>query len=174
MIPTRKQWKSWSLPSKLTAIGTFVGLLSFGFYLIEKVHHHFKDFPSRADDSEVSLIVEFQNYTDNEILLYGRGDVFYWFPGGGRYQSAAFEVISFGGDSTFTNLSIMKQSKVRGIVKLLPKDIARGYLNQGHMSLSLLFKGDNGLQKMSPNVGFSNSNIHDGYIPVLFDDEESK
>jgi len=34
--PKKKQWNSWSLPSKLTAIGTLLGLLSFGFYLAEK------------------------------------------------------------------------------------------------------------------------------------------
>jgi len=34
--PKKKQWNSWSLPSKLTAIGTFLAILSFGFYLVEK------------------------------------------------------------------------------------------------------------------------------------------
>jgi hypothetical protein len=34
--PKKKQWNSWSLPSKLTAIGTFLAILSFGFYLAEK------------------------------------------------------------------------------------------------------------------------------------------
>ena len=34
--PKNKQWNSWSLPSKLTAIGTFLTILSFGFYLAEK------------------------------------------------------------------------------------------------------------------------------------------
>ncbi len=28
MIPQKKQWKKWSLPSKLTAIGTFIGLIA--------------------------------------------------------------------------------------------------------------------------------------------------
>jgi hypothetical protein len=37
MIPSKKQWGRWSLPSKLTAIGTIVGILSFGAYIIEKV-----------------------------------------------------------------------------------------------------------------------------------------
>ena len=34
--PKKKQWNSWSLPSKLTAIATFLAILSFGFYLAEK------------------------------------------------------------------------------------------------------------------------------------------
>ena len=28
MIPTREQWKKWSLPSKLTAVGTAIGIIS--------------------------------------------------------------------------------------------------------------------------------------------------
>jgi hypothetical protein len=34
--PTKKQWDLWSLPSKLTAIGTLLGLLALCFYFIEK------------------------------------------------------------------------------------------------------------------------------------------
>lgn len=36
MFPTKRQWKSWSLPSKLTAIGTLVGVISLGLYLRDK------------------------------------------------------------------------------------------------------------------------------------------
>ncbi len=34
LIPTKKQWKSWSLPSKLTAIGTFAGLIGLVLTII--------------------------------------------------------------------------------------------------------------------------------------------
>ena len=34
--PKKKQWNSWSLPSKLTAIGALCGFLALGFYLAEK------------------------------------------------------------------------------------------------------------------------------------------
>ena len=34
--PNKKQWNSWSLPSKLTAIGALFGFLSLGFYFVEK------------------------------------------------------------------------------------------------------------------------------------------
>jgi hypothetical protein len=36
LIPTRSQWQRWSLPSKLTAIGTLVGSLGLCLYLVEK------------------------------------------------------------------------------------------------------------------------------------------
>jgi hypothetical protein len=35
-IPSRSQWRQWSVPSRLTAIGTLVGVLSLGLYLAEK------------------------------------------------------------------------------------------------------------------------------------------
>ncbi|OOE39225.1 hypothetical protein BZG06_15825 [Salinivibrio kushneri] len=34
MIPTRNQWEKWSLPSKLTAVGAYVGLISLIISLI--------------------------------------------------------------------------------------------------------------------------------------------
>ena len=36
--PKKKQWNDWSLPSKLTAIGTLLGFLSLGVYLVEKTY----------------------------------------------------------------------------------------------------------------------------------------
>lgn len=169
LIPTRKQWKSWSLPSRLTAIGTLAGVLSFGAYLLEKGYPYFSNIPFFSDASDVTLVVEFQNNTNDEILLYGRGETFYWFPGGGTYRSYAFEVIRVGKEASIV---IAGQSKVRRILKLLPQSIAQDYLSQGHMSLSLLFTGEGGWQKMSPSIGFSKSNINDVYIPIQFSNEK--
>ena len=38
LIPTKKQWQAWSLPSKLGAIGTLVTILAFGAYVTEKTY----------------------------------------------------------------------------------------------------------------------------------------
>jgi hypothetical protein len=35
--PSRQQWRQWSLPNKLTAIGTLLGVISVCFYGLEKV-----------------------------------------------------------------------------------------------------------------------------------------
>lgn len=37
LIPTNKQWKSWSLPSKLTAISVLLGIIPLGLYGIDKL-----------------------------------------------------------------------------------------------------------------------------------------
>src|ERR1043166_148995 len=34
--PSAQQWQRWSLPSKLTAIGTIVSIISLGLYGLEK------------------------------------------------------------------------------------------------------------------------------------------
>ena len=34
IIPTKNQWKKWSLPSKLTTIGAYIGIIAFVFALI--------------------------------------------------------------------------------------------------------------------------------------------
>jgi hypothetical protein len=34
--PSKKQWNTWSTPSKLTAIGTLLAILALGFYFLEK------------------------------------------------------------------------------------------------------------------------------------------
>lgn len=52
LIPKPKQWKSWSLPSKLTAIGTFIAVLSFAAYLAESVYGRKND----SIDRKVELI----------------------------------------------------------------------------------------------------------------------
>lgn len=54
MLPTSKQWKKWSLPSKLTAIGTYVGIIgiviTLALYIVDKTkpsaHVTFDVFPA--------------------------------------------------------------------------------------------------------------------------------
>ena len=36
LFPTKKQWSDWSLPSKLTAIGSYLGILMFFIFIFEK------------------------------------------------------------------------------------------------------------------------------------------
>ena len=53
MIPSSKQWAQWSLPSKLTAVGTLFGALSLAFYLVDKAvsfSSHNDSAPDVADD----------------------------------------------------------------------------------------------------------------------------
>ncbi len=85
LIPSRGQWRQWSLPSRLTAIGTLVGVVSLGLYLAEKSLGIFGS-SSRAVVSEslatpvVALSLE--NPTDEPVRILRRGDFVLWLPQG--------------------------------------------------------------------------------------------
>jgi len=70
--PKKKQWSSWSLPSKLTAIGTFLAFLSFGFYLAEKAFN-ILDWAMQDDQQsimrpEISVSLQFPYERVNESV----------------------------------------------------------------------------------------------------------
>jgi hypothetical protein len=58
MIPSRNQWVRWSLPSKLTAVGTLIGAVSLALYLVEKGISFSSHSGSAADVSDDHLFVE--------------------------------------------------------------------------------------------------------------------
>jgi hypothetical protein len=43
LVPTKNQWNGWTLPSKLTAIGAYIGIAGFALYLIDFVPAHFRN-----------------------------------------------------------------------------------------------------------------------------------
>ncbi|MDA2924638.1 hypothetical protein MYX65_08290 [Acidobacteria bacterium AH-259-L09] len=47
--PSKKQWRSWSLPSKLTAISVLLGIVALCLWGIDKVTDLMKDTASKAD-----------------------------------------------------------------------------------------------------------------------------
>lgn len=51
--PNKKQWNSWSLPSKLTAISALLAFLSIGFYFAEKAFN-ILDWARQDDQSSIS------------------------------------------------------------------------------------------------------------------------
>jgi hypothetical protein len=170
LIPTRKQWKSWSLPSKLAAIGTLVGILGFGGYIIEKGYGISQAFNfSRPKVESVFVVVEFENEKDQKVTISTRGDAFLWHPGTeGNHEIYTFEIIHY--DSKVIDdgaIIVPPHTKKRAIAKLLPISITRRYLEQGHMDLSLYFRGI-GFTKFSPNVPFTTESIEHYYISMKF------
>ena len=70
--PSRQQWRTWSLPSKLTAIGTLLGVISLGLYSLDKVFQ-LKDLIF-GDTSRVPLrLLEFK-ITTTPVELPGRNE----------------------------------------------------------------------------------------------------
>ena len=57
--PDNKKWKNWSLPSKLTAIGALIGILSLGLYIVEKSFDIFKWASKEVLNPEISVDLNF-------------------------------------------------------------------------------------------------------------------
>ncbi|MCG8066377.1 MAG: hypothetical protein JAY84_00825 [Candidatus Thiodiazotropha taylori] len=168
MIPTKQQWRSWSLPSKLTAIGTLVGVIGFSAYLVEKGYGISQTlFDSQPVIEDVSVVVELSNEQEKEIILHKRGEVFYWHPGPGAYHEVyAFEITHSEAIQQNSNgIVIPAKSSLKTTVTLFPAAVASAYLEQGHMDISLYFKGA-GFTQFSPNVAFTKENLDGFYIPV--------
>jgi hypothetical protein len=87
--PNKKQWKSWSLPTKLTAIGALLGFLSFSFYFLEKTFNILdwvlQDDLKTVVKPEVSVDLQFpyervdesvkQNKRNPELTITNRGSI---------------------------------------------------------------------------------------------------
>jgi vacuolar-type H+-ATPase subunit F/Vma7 len=65
--PRKEQWQTWSLPSKLTAIGTLIGIISLSLYGIEKLFH--------IKDSEKPSIKNSIANTNNSINIQNQGQI---------------------------------------------------------------------------------------------------
>jgi hypothetical protein len=81
--PNKRQWKTWSIPSRLTAISALLALLSLSFYFLEKAFNIFEwvlqdgpkpivfielQFPYERVDGSVK-----QNKRNPELTLTNRG-----------------------------------------------------------------------------------------------------
>ena len=156
------------MPSKLTAIGTLVGILGLCFYIIEKgygISQAFNRIVSKAED--VYVIVALENEKDKEITIAKRGDTFFWHPGTeGYHEIYTFEITDSDSKAIDDDaLTIPPGTRVKATAKLLPTTIARRYLEQGHMDISLYFRGI-GFTTFSQNVPFTKESIEGYYIPI--------
>ncbi|MCG8051884.1 MAG: hypothetical protein JAZ15_11790 [Candidatus Thiodiazotropha endolucinida] len=170
MVPSTKQWKNWSLPSKLTAIGTLVGVLSFCAYIVEKGYGVSKYlFQQDEQVEDVNVVVEFNNKELHPVSVFNRGEVFFWHPGGGGYHEIYTFQMVWPNNTTEANgnLLVPTGKKVRALLKILPTEIARHYYDQGHMDVSLHVKTKNGTQFSQPTA-YSKKNLEGAYIPIEF------
>ena len=74
IVPTRNQWKNWSLPSKLTALGLLATIMSIAIFLVDKT---FQDDPARivqelqALRSDLSHFVRIDQSESEQAYLFG-------------------------------------------------------------------------------------------------------
>ena len=65
MLPSRRQWERWSLPSKLTAIGAFVGVTGLLFSIVAYVFpwpYRPKDGPMQPATLDAELVLRYEGF----------------------------------------------------------------------------------------------------------------
>ena len=137
-----RQWKSWSLQHKLgalAAIATILGavIASAGLYL--DVVDPFGGSDSAITAGEpVSLVVEFENKHEVAVVLAGRGEAFFWYPGGGQHETGSFNLVTELG-APLTELRLAAGENRRVVATLFPVERVGALLREGHTDLSLFY-----------------------------------
>jgi len=169
LIPSKRQWKTWSLPSKLTALGALVGIISISLYLIEKGVGIFDDpNPKNPVVKDVLMVLEFNNPYSEILSIYARGDAYYWYPGSDAvHEVQAFEIkYDESNNEVGGKIEIPPKTSKRFVAKLLPKNRINYLIEQGHTGISLFIKGSNINSQFSETIAFTKSNIKGKYLPI--------
>lgn len=165
LIPSRGQWKQWSLPSKLTAIGALVGVLSLGLYVAEKSFGLISPAtgPRTPDALPVPPIsLEFKNPTADPIGIQRRGDFVLWLPQGvdnlrrlpGRYD------IESPGDQSRESAVIVGPGSSTAVVAHLQAEYALGgLLDRGAADLEFILRKERGGLVFSGTIPFARAKI---------------
>lgn len=64
---SKKQWRNWSLPSKLTAIGAVLSAVSLGLYIIEKTFNATSETEDPKSVNSVNASTGISNSGDMKI-----------------------------------------------------------------------------------------------------------
>ena len=67
LFPSKKQWGSWTLPSKLTALGAYLGIVSLIFYLISLIDFNLNLKSSKTGFEEKKMIKALIDYIRDDF-----------------------------------------------------------------------------------------------------------
>ena len=183
LLPSRSQWQSWSLPSKLTAIGTLLALISFGLYALEKSFSLKELVINEILESRYSKVpkiaVKIQNAGDKIINVYMEGEFLLWLPQGinsgiptipGRYRLTAD-----ARPHIKDGLIVIQPSKeVIVAAELMNPQYFSRLLEKGDTDLSLIFRKDDGSSFFSEDIPFRRDTIEKYYTVAIAKKEDKK
>ena len=164
LIPSREQWAKWSLPSKLTAIGALMGVLSLGLYIAEK-SFGFLDAPSPHPHAEAGpmppVALTLGNSTDESITIQRRGDFVLWLPQGVdhlRRLSGKFDLDSV--EEPSTSMLVVSPGATEHVVAQLHAEYSLGdLLDHGAADLEFIFRRDHGGLLFSGSIPFARQKL---------------
>lgn len=164
--PTKLQWRQWSLPSKLTAVGVLVGIAGIVATLVLFLVS--LDGGERGIDVEDAVVppvaLEFRNPTMSAVTVLGRGDAVFWLPagvGGGAPNVSGKYDLSFDVEqgSPLESVIVEPLSTVEVYVHLSSTGTVEELLRAGLTDLTLLLRRDDGSSIPFGSIPFDESRI---------------
>jgi hypothetical protein len=161
LIPTRHQWSDWSLPSKLTAIGTLIGILSLGLYLGEKSVSILKSSfrptpPGRLTTPPVALVLD--NTTGEQVTIQRRGDFVLWLPQGVddlRRLPGRYDLETVDGERSNSVVVIGPRAEARVLAQLHSEVALAQLLDTGAADIEFILRKEQGDLLFSGSIPFN-------------------
>lgn len=165
MAPSRRQWNDWSLPSRLTAIGTLVGVLSLALYRGEKSLGIFEFAyppapPAPARIPPVALAVE--NTTAEPVTILRRGDFVLWLPqgvDGVRRLPGRYDLETSAAGSSDPVVVIAPGAEARVVAQLHSEVPLTRLLDGGAADLEFILRKEHGGLVLSGSITFKREAI---------------
>ena len=169
LLPSRSQWRSWSLPSKLTAVGTLLAIISLGLYGIDK-SFYLKDWViNRILESQYAKVpnitLKLRNSGEKIMSVYSEGEFVLWLPQGvydgvqtipGRYRIIANSIDGL--------ITIQPAKDIMLAVQLMNPQYFSRVLERGDTDLSLILRRSDGSVIFSENIPFRRDAIEKYYL----------
>ena len=169
LVPSRQQWKQWSLPSKLTAIGALFSVLSVGLYFLDIRAFATRWFPKTPQAILPGIVAKINNPGKTDISVFSRTDFVLWLPQGVSAGVATIpgmcELAPFDPKLLHDGLIEVKAGQAtRVLVTILNREYFSNVLNRGDTELSIIFHKSNGGSFFSDEIPFEANYLKKYYV----------
>lgn len=161
-----RRWRSWSLPTKLSIVGTIASVLSIALYFWD-----LKPFLERRLSPPPvvrNISVRINNPEKSAVSLYYRGELVLWLPSamsdGAPRVAGAYEVVaSEAGLVKDAAVPIKAAGETKIVVKVMDQERLYRYLKRGDTSLTFIFRRPDGSIFFSEDLPFTEDAIKQFY-----------
>jgi hypothetical protein len=164
-----KRWRSWSLPTKISIIGTLASLLSVGLYFWD-----LKPFLERRlilPPTVPNIVVKISNPDNSQASLNYRDDFVLWLPDatvdGAPRLPGKYEIVASDAGLVKNGVVPVKApGDTRLILKLMDQERLHQYLIRGNTELMFMFHRTDGSVFFSENLPFTEEAVKKFYTPA--------
>ena len=162
-----RRWLSWSLPTKISIIGTAASVLSIALYFwdLKPLLEHALSPPAVVRN----IAVRINNPEKDPVTMPYRGELVLWLPtamyDGAPRVGGAYEVVASDAGLVKDGIvPIRAAGETRIVVKLMDQERLYRYLKRGDSNLELIFRRPDGSIFFSEDLPFTEEGIKKFYI----------